>query len=120
MKNILEVSIEWLSYPCILVLFPYTLAINLNYFIMLNRYGIRIAGPAGLGMHSVMDIIANTFSTLGYNVITDSEYQSIIKGGLNFYDVNICSASPYIAREVDVLISLNEKNITPNLGDLRK
>ncbi|MDD2693608.1 MAG: 2-oxoacid:acceptor oxidoreductase family protein [Candidatus Gracilibacteria bacterium] len=87
---------------------------------MQNRYGIRIAGPAGLGMHSVMDIIANTFSTLGYNVITDSEYQSIIKGGLNFYDVNICSASPYIAREVDVLISLNEKNITPNLVDLRK
>lgn len=87
---------------------------------MLNRYGIRIAGPAGLGMHSVMDIIANTFASLGYNVITDSEYQSIIKGGLNFYDVNICSTSPYIAREVDALISLNEKNITPNLQDLRK
>lgn len=87
---------------------------------MLNRFGVRIAGPAGLGMHSVMDIIANTFADLGYNVITDSEYQSIIKGGLNFYDVNICSASPYIAREVDALISLNEKNITPNLKDLRK
>ncbi len=87
---------------------------------MKNRYGIRIAGPAGLGMHSVMDIIANTFASLGYEVITDSEYQSIIKGGLNFYDVNICSSSPYIARAMDVLISLNEKNITSNLADLRK
>lgn len=43
------------------------------------HFAIRIAGPAGLGMHSIMDIIANTFATLGQHVITDSEYQSIIK-----------------------------------------
>ena len=63
-----------------------------------DRLWIRIAGPAGLGMNSVMDIVANAFSELGYNIITDSEYQSIIKGGLNFYDVNICSDFPYNAK----------------------
>ncbi len=83
-----------------------------------QHFGIRIAGPAGLGMHSIMDIVANTFSSLGYHVITDSEYQSIIKGGVNFYDVNICSNMPYIQRHIDVLISLNDKNILPNLADL--
>lgn len=84
----------------------------------IQRKAIRIAGPAGLGMHSIMDIVASSFSALGHHVITDSEYQSIIKGGLNFYDVNICSSHPYIARHIDILISLNDKNIIPNLVDL--
>ncbi len=69
-------------------------------------------------MHSIMDIIASSFSVLGHHVITDSEYQSIIKWGMNFYDVNICEVFPYISRKIDILISLNEKNILPNLVDL--
>ena len=85
-----------------------------------THFSIRIAGPAGLGMHSIMDIIANAFASLGQQVITDSEYQSIIKGGLNYYDVHICSEKPYITKAVDILISLNEKNIVPNLESLRK
>ncbi len=84
-----------------------------------THFAIRIAGPAGLGMHSIMDIIANAFASFGQNVITDSEYQSIIKWGLNYYDVHICSGKPYITRGVDVVISLNEKNIYPNLADLK-
>ena len=83
-----------------------------------DRIGIRIAGPAGLGMNSVMDIVANAFSALGYNIMTDSEYQSIIKGGLNFYDVNICSDLPYIMRKIDILIGLDGKNVIPNLADI--
>jgi 2-oxoglutarate ferredoxin oxidoreductase subunit alpha len=85
-----------------------------------THFAIRIAGPAGLGMHSIMDIIANAFASLGQHVITDSEYQSIIKWGLNYYDVHICSEKPYITRGVDVVISLNEKNIYPNLTDLKE
>lgn len=85
-----------------------------------SHFAIRIAGPAGLGMHSIMDIIANAFASLGQYIITDSEYQSIIKWGLNYYDVHICSEHPYITQAVDVLISLNEKNITPNLASLKK
>lgn len=69
-------------------------------------------------MHSIMDIVASTFASQRYEVITDSEYQSIIKGGVNFYDVNICRTAPYIERHIDVLISLNDKNILPNLVDL--
>jgi len=85
-----------------------------------THFAIRIAGPAGLGMHSIMDIIANAFASLGQQIITDSEYQSIIKWGLNYYDVHITSEQPYLTKAVDILISLNEKNITPNLKDLRK
>lgn len=45
-----------------------------------SHFAIRIAGPAGLGMHSIMDIVANAFASFGQHIITDSEYQSIIKG----------------------------------------
>jgi 2-oxoglutarate ferredoxin oxidoreductase subunit alpha len=65
-----------------------------------------------------MNIVADSFASLGYEVLTDSEYQSIIKGGVNFYDVNISTMKPYMSRHIDVLISLNDKNILPNLGDL--
>jgi len=85
-----------------------------------THFAIRIAGPAGLGMHSIMDIVANAFASSGQHIITDSEYQSIIKWGLNYYDVHICSEKPYISRTIEVLISLNEKNIIPSLTDLRK
>lgn len=85
-----------------------------------THFAIRIAWPAGLGMHSIMDIIATAFASLGQQIITDSEYQSIIKWGLNYYDVHVTSEQPYITKAVDILISLNEKNITPNLASLRK
>lgn len=71
-------------------------------------------------MHSIMDIIATAFASLGQQIITDSEYQSIIKWGLNYYDVHVTSEQPYLTKAVDILISLNEKNITPNLASLRK
>lgn len=79
-----------------------------------NRLGIRIAGPAGMGMNSLMDIVASAFSMLGYQVISDSEYQSIIKGGLNFYDVNVCRDLPFISRKVDILLVLDAKNLLAN------
>jgi len=71
-------------------------------------------------MHSIMDIVANAFASLGSHILTDSEYQSIIKGWLNYYDVHVCSEKPYLTKAVDVLISLNEKNIIPNLTSLQK
>lgn len=83
-----------------------------------NRLGIRIAGPAGLGMHSVMDIVAASFASLGYDILTDSEYQSIIKGGLNFYDVNICNEKPFISQKVDILIALDAPNLAANIESL--
>jgi 2-oxoglutarate ferredoxin oxidoreductase subunit alpha len=85
-----------------------------------THFSIRIAGPAGLGMHSVMDIIASVFVELGYQIITDSEYQSIIKGGVNYFDVHIHEGSPYITREVDACIALNDKNLVAILGNLKK
>lgn len=69
-------------------------------------------------MHSVMDIIAESFAEIGYNIMTDSEYQSIIKGGLNYYDVNITLDRPYISKKFDILIALNAENLDANIDKI--
>lgn len=62
-----------------------------------------------------MDIISHSFANLGYNILTDSEYQSIIKGGLNFYDVNICREKPFLSEKFDILIALDAPNLDANI-----
>ena len=47
------------------------------------KLNIRVSWPAWLGMNSTADIVADTFATLWYEVITNIEYQSIIKWWLN-------------------------------------
>jgi Pyruvate/2-oxoacid:ferredoxin oxidoreductase gamma subunit len=43
------------------------------------KLNIRVAGAAGLGMNSTADIIADVFASLGYNILGDIEYISVIK-----------------------------------------
>lgn len=75
------------------------------------RINIRVTGAAGLGMNSTADIIADVFAELGYHVNTDIEYQSIIKGGLNYFDIFVSTESKYISKYVDVLVALDAKNL---------
>ena len=75
------------------------------------RYNIRVAGAAGLGMNSTADIIVEVFAELGYLVNTDIEYQSLIKGGVNYFDIFVSDRSKYISKYVDVLIALDSLNL---------
>ena len=75
------------------------------------RINIRIAGVAGSWMNSTADIIAWVFADLGYSVITDIEYQSLIKWGLNYFDINVSDEHLYTSKYVDILVALDEKNL---------
>ena len=85
------------------------------------KLNIRVTGAAGLWMNSTADIIADVFAELWYSVIWDIEYQSIIKGGINYFDINISDdQSMALSKYVDILIALDDKNLKANLEDLRK
>jgi 2-oxoglutarate/2-oxoacid ferredoxin oxidoreductase subunit alpha len=85
------------------------------------KINIRVTGAAGLWMNSTADIIADVFAELWYSVIGDIEYQSIIKGGINYFDINISDdQSMSLSKHVDILIALDDKNLKANLADLRK
>lgn len=79
-----------------------------------------MTGAAGLGMNSTADIIADVFAELGYHVNTDIQYQSIIKWGLNYFDIFVSDSSKYISKYVDVLVALDAKNLEVTLPFLKK
>ena len=70
-------------------------------------------------MNSTADIIADVFAELGYHVNTDIQYQSIIKWGLNYFDIFVSDSSKYISKYVDVLVALDAKNLEVTLPFLK-
>ncbi len=83
------------------------------------KLNIRVSWPAWLGMNSTADIVADTFAALWYEVITNIEYQSVIKGGLNHFDVNISDTNRSLSKYADMLVVFDDKNIESNLPTLR-
>lgn len=81
---------------------------------------IKITWPAGKWMNSTADIIMNIFSELWYYIIWDNEYQSLIKGGLNWFDLFISDNKESISKYVDVIISFDDKNLQNVLPSLKK
>lgn len=80
------------------------------------RCNIRVAWAAWLWMNSTADIIADVFADLWYKIIWDIEYQSIIKWGVNYFDINVSDENQYLSRFVDVLIALDDKNLLAELN----
>ncbi|NUJ97258.1 hypothetical protein HGA92_00545 [Candidatus Gracilibacteria bacterium] len=83
------------------------------------KLNIRVAGAAGLGMNSTADIIADVFASLGYNILGDIEYISVIKGGTNYFDINISDTEVSLSKYADILIALDDKNLEANIKDLK-
>ena len=54
----------------------------------MNLY-TRITWPAWAWVNSTVDIIAELYSDLWYDLITDIEYESRIKWWINYFDINI-------------------------------
>lgn len=84
---------------------------------MLN---IRVSGPAGMWINSTADIIWNIFAWLWYKVTGDSEYQSLIKWWVNWFDLNIDKDKNYISKYVDIFLCFNAENLDKNLSFLRQ
>jgi len=83
------------------------------------KLNIRVSWPAWLGMNSTADIVADTFAKLWYEVITNIEYQSVIKWWLNHFDVNISDANKSLSKYADILVVFDDKNLEKNLPTLR-
>jgi len=83
------------------------------------RWVIRVCGAAGLGMNSTADIIADIFAELGYLVNTDIEYQSLIKGWVNYFDIFFSDESKYISKYHDILLALDTPNLKHSLPFLK-
>ncbi len=84
------------------------------------KLNIKVTWPAGMWINSTADIIIELFAKLWYNVIGDIEYESIIKWGLTWFDINVSDSSKYIEKATDIIIAFNDKNLENTLPALKK
>ena len=82
---------------------------------------IRITGAAGAWVNSTVDIVAGLFAELGYDMITDIEYESRIKGWVNFFDVLISDDwSKFLTKKVDIILAFNSESLEKALPSLKE
>ncbi|MDD2907983.1 MAG: 2-oxoacid:acceptor oxidoreductase family protein [Candidatus Gracilibacteria bacterium] len=80
----------------------------------------RITGPAGAGVNSTVDIISELYAELGYDLITDIEYESRIKGGVNFFDVNISDKNEkFLTKYIDIVLAFNAESLEKQISSLK-
>jgi 2-oxoglutarate ferredoxin oxidoreductase subunit alpha len=76
------------------------------------RYRIKIVGFSGSGSLSVGDILAKGFKEMGYYILTDREFPSLIQGGSSAYTMHISDEPIYgMSSEVDMIISMDKKSL---------
>lgn len=80
---------------------------------------IRITGPAWAWVNSTVDILCGLFSHMWYQFITDIEYESRIKWGVNYYDIHISDTNDlFLTKKVDILLALNGASLLHELPNV--
>jgi len=81
---------------------------------------IRITGPAWSWVNSTVDIIADIFAWLGYDLITDIEYESRIKWWINFFDISISNnKEKFLTKKVDIILAINAQSLKSQISSLK-
>lgn len=81
---------------------------------------LRVTWPAWMGINSTAEILWNIFSSLWYNILTDIEYESRIKWGVNWYDINISNKTPIISKNVDIILVFSYDSLLKSIEFLKK
>ena len=81
----------------------------------------RITWAAWAWVNSTVDIIAEMYAELWYDLITDIEYESRIKWWVNFFDVNISNkGEKFLTKQVDICLAFNDKSLEKQISSLKK
>jgi len=80
--------------------------------LILNKLSLLVGGEAGAGITRSGFLFAKTCLRGGLNVFGANDYQSLIRGGHNFYTVRADSEQVYSqADSIDLLLALNKETI---------
>lgn len=87
----------------------------------MERLRITIGGESGAGLLSTGDILMNAFRELGFYIVTDREYPSLIKGGHARFSVNL-SATPIhgLSRDADIMMVIDRPSLEAYFSELRE
>ncbi len=76
----------------------------------MNEILWKIGGEAGFGIKKAGLLFSKLLSRLGFSIFNYTEYPSLVKGGLNTFEVAFSdSQKSFLKKDIDVLVCLNEK-----------
>lgn len=85
----------------------------------MNKISIRIGGEAGAGIARSGFLFAKTCMRGGLHVFGTNDYQSLIRGGHNFYTVRADAEEIYSQDDtIDLLLALNQETILQHRNEL--
>lgn len=85
------------------------------------KLNTRITWAAWAWVNSTVDIIAELYAELGYDLITDIEYESRIKWWVNFFDVNISDKwEKFLTKYVDIILAFNHESLEKQISSLKE
>lgn len=85
------------------------------------KLNTRITWPAWAWVNSTVDIISDLYAELGYDLITDIEYESRIKWWVNFFDVNISDKKEkFLTKYVDIVLAFNAESLQKQIQSLKQ
>jgi len=80
--------------------------------LIVNKLSLLVGGEAGAGISRSGFLFAKACLRGGLYAFGANDYQSLIRGGHNFYTVRVCDEEVYSqADTVDILIALNKETI---------
>lgn len=86
----------------------------------MNRFRIKVGGQSGAGLLSTGEIILKALSTMGFNVVADREYPSLIKGGHSCFSVNASEGEIYgLSSKCDVMMGIDKPSLDAYFDDLK-
>lgn len=82
-------------------------------------FNYMVGGEAGQGVQSVAFLLGKAMANGGYEVFSDQDYESRVRGGHNFFRVRVADSEVAAIREgVDVLVALNADSVGLHLGEV--
>jgi len=85
----------------------------------INDFSFLIGGEAGAGIARSGFLLAKACMRGGLNVFGTNDYQSLIRGGHNFYVVRISDREVHSQTDyVNLLIALNAETVMRHKGEL--
>lgn len=87
----------------------------------MKRTVIKIAGESGMGLLSVGQIISKALKDLGYYVVSDREFPSLIKGGYSNVQIDFSTEEiRSLSEKVDIVVALDRHGLVEYIDDIKK
>lgn len=83
------------------------------------EYTLAVGGEAGQGMQTLGVLLVRAFLRAGHCISTLQSYQNRIRGGHNYYQIRLSSASVHsMIRPIDLLLALDAGTLGEHLTEL--